>query len=99
MGGYPEELTPESEANIMYLLEHIDTDSNGIFTKRDICVAFLGDIPFLCGRYEEDVYYQNNQEGEQNENEDEEEEEGEGEGDGESSNDGEGDGDSPDINV
>jgi len=87
--GQPEDLTPENEANIMRLLEHIDTDSNGIFTKRDICVAFVGDIPFLCGRYEEDVYYQNNPEGDQNENQ----------GEGENTNDGEGDGNSPDINV
>ena len=93
--GYPEELTPESEANIMKLLQHIDTDSNGIFTKRDVCVGFVGDIPFLCGRYEEDVYYQNNPQGGQDEGEGEVE----GEGEGESSNDGEGDGDSPDINV
>lgn len=81
--GQPEELTPESEAYIMNLLESIDTDSNGIFTKRDVCVGLVGDIPFLCGRYEEDVYYQNNPQG----------------GEGEGSNDGEGDGNSPDINV
>ena len=95
--GYPEELTPESEADIMKLLNHIDTDSNGIFTKRDVCVGLVGDITFLCGRYDEDVYYQNNQEGEQDDNEADNEVDDKDEGDG--TNDGEGDGDSPDINV
>jgi len=96
--GQPEELTPESEANIMRLLEHIDTDSNGIFTERDVCVGLVGDINFLCGRYDEDVYYQNNQNGgEQDNNEDEGE--GSNNGEGEGSNDVEGDGNSPDINV